>query len=491
MTAISAPGAATPALEIHSIDYIPKKERHGNVTNQFTLWFLGNAELATLAVGFIGISLGLNLFWCLVAIILGEVFGTFFMAFHSVQGPRLGIPQLIQSRPQFGYFGALIPQAIGVFLYVGFNVFNTIIAGLALHTVLPALSSQVSILLMAALALVLTLGGYDWIHFVQKWGTYIFLPVFGIFTVGVLLTAKLPAEQLSASGFQLTPFLVVLIAVAAYQVSQAPYVSDYSRYLNKEISSKSTFLWTYFGSAIGSFWMIALGALLLAAYAGAAPVDSIVSGGDAIFSGFGTIALAIALIGLVSVIALNLYSGSLAGLAAVDTVSPIKATLTKRAIAVVIIAILGTGGSLLIPEDFLGDYNNFLVVLIYFLTPWTAVNLVDFYFVRKGDYAITEIFNPRGIYGRWNWRGLVAYFAGFAVMVPFFSIGTFFVGPVAKAASGADFSIFVGLPFSAILYFILARNQDLTEEHRLAMASEAQLEGDAAPAPAPWSSSTN
>lgn len=493
MTAVSAPGAATPALEIHSIDYIPKKERHGNVTNQFTLWFLGNAELATLAVGFIGISLGLNLFWCLVAIILGEVFGTFFMAFHSVQGPRLGIPQLIQSRPQFGYFGALIPQAIGVFLYVGFNVFNTIIAGLALHTVLPALSSQVSILLMAALALVLTLGGYDWIHFVQKWGTYIFLPVFGIFTVGVLLTAKLPAEQLSASGFQLTPFLVVLIAVAAYQVSQAPYVSDYSRYLNKEISSKSTFLWTYFGSAIGSLWMIALGALLLAAFAGAAPVDSIVSGGDAIFSGFGTIALAIALIGLVSVIALNLYSGSLAGLAAVDTVSPIKATLTKRAIAVVIIAILGTGGSLLIPEDFLGDYNNFLVVLIYFLTPWTAVNLVDFYFVRKGDYAITEIFNPRGIYGRWNWRGLVAYFAGFAVMVPFFSIGTFFVGPVAKAASGADFSIFVGLPFSAILYFILARNQDLTEEHRLAMASEAQLEGDAAqaPAPAPWSSSTN
>ena len=163
MTAASVPGT-TPALEVHSIDYIPKRERHGNVTNQFTLWFLANAELATLVVGFIGISLGLNLFWCLVAIILGEVFGTFFMAFHSVQGPRLGIPQLIQSRPQFGYFGALIPQAIGVFLYVGFNVFNTIIAGLALSTVVPALSTQVSILLMAGLALALTLGGYDWIH---------------------------------------------------------------------------------------------------------------------------------------------------------------------------------------------------------------------------------------------------------------------------------------------------------------------------------------
>lgn len=484
MTA-TATGSAAPALEVHSIDYIPQRERHGKVTNQATLWFLANAELATLVVGFIGISLGLNLFWCLVAIILGEVFGTFFMAFHSVQGPRLGIPQLIQSRPQFGYFGALIPQAIGVFLYVGFNVFNTIISGLALSTVVPAISPQLGILLMAGVALVLTLGGYDWIHFIQKWGTYIFLPVFGIFTIGVILNANLPAEQLSSGGFQLTPFLVVLIVVAAYQVSQAPYVSDYSRYLNRDISARSTFWWTYFGSAIGSAWMIALGALLLAAYPEAGQVDSIVTGGNAIFTGFGTFTLAIALIGLVSVIALNLYSGSLAGLAAADTVSPIKATLNNRIVAVVLIAILGTGGALLIPGDFLAGYNSFLVVLIYFLTPWTAVNLVDFYFIRKGDYAIQEIFNPRGIYGRWNWRGLVAYFAGFAVMIPFFSISGFFVGPVAEAASGADFSIFVGLPFSALLYYLLARGQDLTEEKRIAASDEAALEGTAPPPMAP------
>jgi purine-cytosine permease-like protein len=185
------------------------------------------------------------------------------------------------------------------------------------------------------------------------------------------------------------------------------------------------------------------------------------------------------------VIALNLYSGSLAGLAAVDTVSPIKATLNTRIVAVVVIAILGTAGALLLPGDFLTGYNNFLVVLIYFLTPWTAVNLVDFYFIRKGDYAIREIFNPRGIYGRWNWRGLLAYFAGFAVMIPFFSVGTFFVGPIAEKAGGADFSIFIGLPFSALLYYLLARGQDLTEERRLAASDEAELEGTAAPTPVP------
>ena len=476
MSVATVPEAAPAGLEVHSIDYIPQRERHGNVRDQFTLWFQGNVVLATLAVGFIGISLGLSLFWTLVAIILGEVFGTFFMAFHSVQGPRMGIPQLLQSRPQFGYLGALIPQAIGLFLYIGFNVFNTIIAGQALNTLVPALNVQVSIIVMAVLALVLTLGGYDWIHVVQRWGTYIFLVVFGIFTVGVLFTADLPAEQLSASDFQLTPFLVVLIVVASYQVSQAPYVSDYSRYLRKDVPSRTTFLWTYLGSSIGSFWMIGLGALLLAAYPDATAVGSIVSGGDAIFNGFGTIALAVALIGLVSVIALNLYSGSLAALAAVDVIKPIRASLTARVVAVGVIAILGTGGSLLIPEDFLGSYNNFLVILLYFLIPWTAINLVDFYYVRKGDYAIAEIFKPDGIYGRWNWRGLAAYFIGFAVMIPFFSIGTFFVGPVAEAAGGADFSLFVGLPVSALLYYLLARGQEMSEERHLATTSEAQLE---------------
>ncbi|TMK22377.1 MAG: cytosine permease [Actinobacteria bacterium] len=485
MATTTAVDQRAPTIEFHSIDYIPVSERHGKVWNQFTLWFLANAELATLAVGLIGISLGLSLFWALVAIILGEIFGTFFMAFHSVQGPRMGIPQLLQSRPQFGYYGALIPQAIGVFLYVGFNVFNTIIGGQALATV-TGLNLQVSILIMAAAALVLTLGGYDWMHFVNKWGSYIFLVVFGIFTIGVLFTVKLPPAQQGIGPFQLTPFLVVIAVVASYQVSQAPYVSDYSRYLKQSETARSTFTWTYFGSAIGSFWMIALGALLLAGNPSAQTVDAVAAGGNAIFNGFGTFALAIAIIGLVSVIALNLYSGSLAAIAAFDAIRPVKPSLTVRVIAILFIAVLGTGGSLLLPQNFLASYNNFLVILLYFLTPWTAVNLVDFYLVRRGNYAIMEIFKPSGIYRLWNWRGLVSYFVGFAVMIPFFSTALY-TGPIAKALGGADLSIFVGLPVSALLYWVLCRDLDLAGERRLAQEEAATLEAtaEAASAEAP------
>jgi purine-cytosine permease-like protein len=89
-------------------------------------------------------------------------------------------------------------------------------------------------------------------------------------------------------------------------------------------------------------------------------------------------------------------------------------------------------------EDFLGYYNNLIVLLLYFFAPWTAVNLVDYFIVRKGHYAIREIFNPTGIYGRWGWNGIIAYLLGFFAMTPFMVIGTadtkfeWWIGPIAR-----------------------------------------------------------
>ena len=89
-------------IEAHSIDYIPHAERHGKVRDLWPVWFSGDAHLATLAVGVLGIALGGGLLWTATAVVGGCILGTFFMAFHSTQGPQLGLPQLIQSRPQFG-----------------------------------------------------------------------------------------------------------------------------------------------------------------------------------------------------------------------------------------------------------------------------------------------------------------------------------------------------------------------------------------------------
>src|ERR1700729_2094947 len=121
-------------IEKRSIDYVPIAERHGKVWHLWPVWFSGDAHLATVATGVVGVALGGNLLWMSIAVILGAALGTFFMAFHSTQGPQLGLPQMIQSRPQFGYVGALLVWGVALIAYIGYNAFNQNLAGQTLHS---------------------------------------------------------------------------------------------------------------------------------------------------------------------------------------------------------------------------------------------------------------------------------------------------------------------------------------------------------------------
>src|SRR6476620_1165451 len=175
---------ATPGriagVEVRSIDYVPLNERHGKVWSQGPLWFMSNAQIATLAVGTFSVTGGGNLIWSILAIISGVLFGTFFMAFHSAQGPQLGLPQMIQSRPQFGYVGALLVWFFAYLQYAGFNVFNTILAGQAMNvTAHGAVKLWVGI--VTIVAFVIALVGYDLIHKAEQFLTYTFLVIFGVF----------------------------------------------------------------------------------------------------------------------------------------------------------------------------------------------------------------------------------------------------------------------------------------------------------------------
>jgi purine-cytosine permease-like protein len=130
-------------------------------------------------------------------------------------------------------------------------------------------------------------------------------------------------------------------------------------------------------------------------------------------------------------------------------------------------------------ENTVEKFGEFLAVLLYLFTPWTAINLVDFYWVRKCHYSVREIFNPSGMYGRWNWRGLLAYGGGFVAMIPFFCVPGLYVGPVARALGGADIAMLVGLPVATLIYLWACRSLDVETDRHRATAADAGL--DAAP----------
>jgi len=202
---------------------------------------------------------------------------------------------------------------------------------------------------------------------------------------------------------------------------------------------------------------------------------------DGVRPGFGAVLLAGSLLGLVTITALNYYGASLTLLSVADSFRPVRSTVAKRLLTVAIGFVAATGLALLASAQFVERFGDLLAVLLYLFTPWTAINLVDFYIVRKTHYSVREIFNPDGIYGRWSWRGLTAYGIGFVAMIPFFSTGLY-MGPVARALSGADLAMLVGLPVASLVYLLACRSLDLEREFRLAAEADRGLEPAARPA---------
>ncbi len=382
---------------------------------------------------------------------------------------------MIQSRPQFGYVGALLVWLFAYVQYAGFNVFNTILAGEALHTTLHG-GVKLWVLVVTAVALVVALVGYDIIHKAERILTYTFLVVFGVFTVAVLVNLHYPAGSFDLGAFKWTPFLAQFGVVAGYQISWAIYVSDYSRYLPPDVTVRKTFYWTYFGSALGGIWLMVLGTLL-AAWAGKGfdTIPSINAAGDTVFTGFGAVVLLFAALGLVSVTALNMYGGSLTLISGIDSFRRVRPTLGVRLLTLGLTAVLSLIGALAATSHFLENFNDFLLLVLYLFIPWTAVNLMDYYVVRRGHYAIAEIFNarhlrPLGLAGHRLLPGRLRRHG--AVLLG----GHLFVGPAAHALGGADISLFVGLPVSAFLYWWLTRSIDVEAEQRLAEAEAAELD---------------
>jgi NCS1 family nucleobase:cation symporter-1 len=169
------------AVERKSIDYIPEKERHGRVIDQVPFWFLGNFHFFTIAIGFVGPSMGLSFAFTSLAGALGILFGTLFVAFHASQGAELGMPQMIQSRAQFGYRGVVVVLIGTLFTFIGFNVADSVLMAHGLNGMLGWNEAAVT-LIAAALAVGIAIYGHDWLHRIFRACFWLCLPLYSLLT---------------------------------------------------------------------------------------------------------------------------------------------------------------------------------------------------------------------------------------------------------------------------------------------------------------------
>jgi NCS1 family nucleobase:cation symporter-1 len=458
-------------IELHSIDWVPESERGGKVLHLGAIWFVGNVNLTAMAVGVAALSIGAGLMWTVIATVIGSLFGTFFMAFHSAQGPQLGLPQLVQSRPQFGYLGAAITVWIFALVnYIAYNTSDALLSGDSMHTLFNV-DTSVGYFLAAGIAALIALYGYQWIHRINRWLSWPLIIIMVLLTVAALQNSALPSEAFALGEFKMAPFMTVFVIVAGFQLGWAPYVSDYSRYLPAKVGVRATFWWTYLPSGLSAIWVFVVGAITSAA-AGpdATPVLAFKEAADSLFGGLGWIVVLGLLIGQLSCMAINQYGGMMSIISICDSFKPVRPTRRIRAIGIGIMFVVVWAIAQFVGIDrFNAFYGNVLLFLAYLFTPWTAINLVDYFFVRRGLYSIKEIFRADGIYGRWGWRGQLALGITLAAMVPFMVTAPF-TGFAAEALGGVDYSIFVGLPVASLLYLAFCRNLDLDAERRIVEA---------------------
>jgi NCS1 family nucleobase:cation symporter-1 len=119
--------------------------------------------------------------------------------------------------------------------------------------------------------------------------------------------------------------------------------------------------------------------------------------------------------------------------------------------------IVALGLALLGKDSFMVKYTDFILLLLYVLVPWTAINLVDYYLVQHARYDVDSFMRADGgIYGRVNGAAVGCYMLGILVQVPFFS-SPMYTGFAARAMHGADLSWIVGLAVTSPIYYFAAR----------------------------------
>lgn len=416
-----------------------------------------------------GTPAALPLLWTVVASILGIGVGTVFMAFHASQGPTMGLPQLIQSRAQFGYRGVIVPLLATLFTYVAFHVADTVLMSEGLSATFGLDATLVGIAI-TLIAIVLAVFGHDWLHKAFRILLYLSLPVMTILTIGVLTGDAGGHWNASEYGFTWAAFMAQFSASAAYNITYAPYISDYSRYLPANTPARSVIAAVFFGASTAAIWLISLGAWLAIALGAGDGLAGLKLAGNSIAAPLGDIAAALSAAALTATMGMNAYGAMLTVLTTIDSVRPIKPKQPARIATIIALAIVWYAVAMSLSLGSVDTVFASLTLMLYVLVPWTATNLVDFFFVRKGHYAIADFFTPDGIYGAWGRRGLISFTIGLLSEIPFMvlpKIGSWsYFGPFAERLGGVDIAWLVGLVVTGAVYFVLSRDIDHTAETR-------------------------
>jgi nucleobase:cation symporter-1, NCS1 family len=432
--------------EPYSIEHIPFAERHGHSRQLLWLWLAANLTIADFALGFVPVALGLSVAPAILALAIGNILGGLVLAWSAAMGPAAGYPQMFIGRRAFGRIGGYIPAGLNWLSTAGWFTVNTILGSFAIQLLIPGLPFWLAAIVLVVAQTLLVIYGHNLIQTFERYMAGV-LGVLFLIATGIALThgSTIAAWHPKPVAGTLALFAIVLAISFSYIMSWSPYASDYSRYL-PEITSRSYIaIYVFIGAAVASFLTEVVGLLVAILAPGAAtPIAALKTA----MGGFGVLAVIAVILGATTANVLNLYSNTMSA-------KVLDVRLQRWQLAIVG-GVLGLVLAFLGYRNFTQNYENFLIVLDYWIMPWLAVVLLDFYLFRHREpMAFSQA-------PGWNWNGSIAFAIGLVVSIPFMS-ERFFTGPLASWFSGADFGYFIGFLVAGLVYLLLNRRRPLQQ----------------------------
>ncbi len=380
------------------------------------------------------------------------------------------MPQTIQSRAQFGFYGSAFLFPCVLFINVGFIAAQLVIQAQAMQGVIAAVSIPQWILILTVPAVVIGIFGYRWIHRVMQATAVVVGVSLVVMFVQGLRYGPLPAQELSMARPSAGLFLAGAALLIIDMLSFGPFVSDYTRYLPAETNGRRLFWAIYAGNVAATVFSCAIGAYLAAMLPALGPVA-------AIGQVSGKWALVVMAFSLVNAGTFNAYTGAFQILAFGNMWRRFKSvSVIVRLIPFCCVMAVGVAVALLGYRSFVTNLSNFLDVLLVLFIPWSAVNLADYFIIRRARYDVGAFFLPGSTYGNFAWRGLLAYAVGLAAEWPFVSQPDY-TGPLVKTLNGADISWLIGWIVSAAVYLLFLRRATSTGGARGRVAAAASGTG--------------
>ena len=397
-------------LELNGTNVISESERSGEAQSLFWPWCGANVSLLALSYGAFFLGFKISFIQATIAAILGTVLSFLLVGVSSLAGKKSNAPTMVLSRAAFGVKGNIVPGFLSYLIFVGWETVLVSLATLATGTVflrVGHIDRNTAMIAGFLVSIVLTVFGGVLGHAIimrlQKWLTLITVAATIIY-IGLTLdevhwSAVFNIKQGSAAGF----IGALIFGATGIGLGWVNSAADYSRYLPRNVSSKSVIGWTVFGASIVPIIMVIYGAALAGSSEdlfGEIASDPIGALTTLLPTWFLIPFAFIAILGLVGGAILDLYSS---GLTLISIGLPVKRYVAASIDSVIMVA--GTIYLVWIADDFFFPFQGFLITLGVPIAAWSAIFVADV-LMRSKSYDESDLFNEQGRYGQWNYSSL-------------------------------------------------------------------------------------